>query len=366
MTNRLPVSADDPASPFVLDFVAALKQQGIEPSVFTSKIGEPDGSLDFPVHRFAWGEDKRTLSELPLYRIASWEKIRNYFKCGKQALIEHVRSNQYDHILALWALPSGWFAQQAHLATGIPYSIWSLGSDINVWASRPYAGRKIREALAGATALFADGDNLAEKVEKISGRECRFLPSMRTFDFETLRLRREKFFLYLGRIEKSKGVFDLLKAFSRIKQDIWDYRLLYIGDGSALPKLRKQVANLRLRGKVHLLGRVPVEEIVDYLQRARALVIPTHSDSIPLVFGEALQTRTPMIVTEVGDLGTLVRDNKLGIVVPKKSIHSLTDAMVRMIVHEHDISTEARKLVNRFSPERAATTFLEVVNAAVK
>lgn len=357
------MSADDPASPFVLDFVKALKKQGVEPSAFTSEIGQADGSLEFPVHRFSWGEDRRTLSELPLYRIASWEKIRNYFKLGRQALIEHLKTSQYDHILALWALPSGWFAGEAHKELGIPYSIWSLGSDINVWASRPLAGRMIREGLKSAQALFADGDALAEKVEKISGRECHFLPSMRTFVFPTIRLRREKFFLYLGRIEKSKGVFDLLKAFSKIKQDIWDYRLLYIGDGAALPKLKKQVAKMKLRGKVHVLGRVPVEEIVDYLQRTRALIIPTHSDSIPLVFGEALQTATPMIVTEVGDLGTLVRDNKLGIVVPRKSTDHLTDAMVRMIVNEHDITAEARKLVNRFSPDRAATRFLEVVNA---
>ncbi len=363
MTNRLPVSADDPASPFVLDFVAALKRQGIELAAFTSEIGQADGTLDFPVYRFSWGEDKRTLSELPLYRIASWEKIRNYFKLGRQALVDHLKTNQYDHILALWALPSGWFAQQASHETGIPYSVWALGSDINVWASRPLAGKMIRGALKEATALFADGDALAEKVEKISGKECRFLPSMRTFDLPTTNKRREKFFLYLGRIEKNKGVFDLLKAFSKIKRDIWDYRLLYIGDGSALLKLKRQATRMKLRGKVHILGRVPVDEIFDYLQRARALVIPTHSDSIPLVFGEALQTATPLIVTEVGDLGTLVRDNKLGIAVTKKSISSLTDAMVRMIVHEYDVTAEARRLVNRFTPDRAATTFLEVVNA---
>lgn len=161
----------------------------------------------------------------------------------------------------------------------------------------------IRRALRSATGLFADGDELAEKVSRLAGRHCHFLPSLRVLPFDTLRLTREKFFLYLGRIEKSKGVFDLLKAFSRIKQDIWDYRLLFIGDGAASAQLRKMVERLKLRGKVHILGQIPFEEVVDYLQRARALVIPTHSDSIPLVFGEALQTATPMIVTDVGDLG---------------------------------------------------------------
>ncbi len=128
----------------------------------------------------------------------------------------------------------------------------------------------VRDALADATALFADGDELAEKVHRISGRECQFLPSLRQFNYRMLPIPREKFFLYLGRIEKSKGVFDLLRAFAMLKQDIWDYRLLYIGEGSAAAKLKKEIERLKVRGKVHLLGRAPVEEVINYLQRARA------------------------------------------------------------------------------------------------
>lgn len=332
-------------------------------TVYTSRIGEQTSSLPFDVVRFDWGETQRTLSELPLYRVATWELVKKHFDSGVQTLLQHLKSNRYDHILALWALPSGWFAYKAHKETGVPYSVWSLGSDINVWAQRPLAGKMIRVALSKATGLFADGDELAEKVKRLSGRECHFLPSLRLFDFQAQPIPREKYFLYLGRIEKSKGVLDLARAFSLLKQDIWDYRLLYIGDGSAVPKLKREIDRLKLRGKVHLLGRVPTDEVINYLQRARALVIPTHSDSIPLVFGEALQTATPMIVTNVGDLGTLVRDNKLGYVVQKKSVRALHDALVRAIVCDLDIKTAAKNLLERFAPAQAVRTFVDVVNA---
>ncbi len=366
ITNRLPVSAEDPASPFVLDFIKALTTAGVETSVYTSHIGEVATDLGFPVHRFDWGETRCTLSELPLMNWSTWQKIKRHFVSGKENLLHHLATHRYDHVLALWALPSGWFAQQAYLATGTPYSVWCLGSDINVWAQRPIAGRMVRDALADAMALFADGDELAEKVHRISGRECRFLPTLRQFNFRMLPMPREKFFLYLGRIEKSKGVFDLLRAFAMLKQDIKDYRLLYVGEGSATGKLKKEIERLEVRGKVHLLGRAPVEEVINYLQRARALVIPTHSDSIPLVFGEALQTATPMVVTNVGDLGTLVRDNKLGFVVQKKSIRSLNDALVRSMVSDLDIVQSSQRLLDRFSPQMAANTFLEVANASLE
>jgi glycosyltransferase involved in cell wall biosynthesis len=211
--------------------------------------------------------------------------------------------------------------------------------------------------------LFADGDELAEKVSSLCGRECHFLPSFHRFQGNIMAAARESFFLYLGRIEKSKGVFDLLRAFAAIKRDIWDYRLIFIGSGSQEEQLRAKVDKLRLRGKVHVLGRLPADEVVNFMQRCRALVIPTHSDSIPLVFGEALQTATPMVVTDVGDLGTLIRDNKLGFVARRKSVASLRDALIKMIVSEVNVTDPSRRLMQRFSPEMAVHRFLEVTGA---
>lgn len=362
LTNRLPSSSTDPASPFVVDFLHALCRDGVEPTVITAKIGATEPKFEFPVYRFDWGESDKTLSELNLLQPATWTKIRNYFSAGRDYVLDHLSKHDYDHILALWALPSGWFAYQAAQRFDIGYSIWALGSDINVWAKRPLAGRMIRRALRGASYLFADGDELAEKVTGICGRECHFLPSFHRFDEAILPTGREQFFLYLGRLEKSKGIYDLLKAFAAIKRDIWEYRLIFIGTGSQEKKLRARAKALGLRGKVHVLGWLPPDEVLNFLQRARALVIPTHSDSIPLVFGEALQTATPLVVTDVGDLGTLVRDNKLGFVARRKSVSSLHDALVKMIVSEIKVTTTARHLMERLSPERAVDKFLEVTS----
>jgi glycosyltransferase involved in cell wall biosynthesis len=356
----LPSSSADPASPFVVDFLQALRRAGVEPAVITAKIGGTEPRFEFPVYRFDWGESEKTLSELNLLRPASWTKINNYFSAGCDCVLEHLGNHEYDHILALWALPSGWFAYQAAQHFDTEYSIWSLGSDINIWAKRPLAGRMIRRALRGASHLFADGDELAEKVTRICGHECHFLPSFHRFDEAILPAGREQFFLYLGRLEKSKGIYDLLKAFAAIKRDIWEYRLIFIGTGSEEKKLRAKAKSLGLRGKVHVLGWLPQDEVLNFLQRARALVIPTHCDSIPLVFGEALQTATPLVVTDVGDLGTLVRDNKLGFVARRKSVSSLHDALVKMIVSEIKIARAAQRLMEHLSPERAVEKFLEV------
>ena len=118
-----------------------------------------------------------------------------------------------------------------------------------------------------------------------------------------------------------------------------------------------------MQGKVHVLGFIPTGEVIDYLERARALVIPTHADSIPLVFGEALQTATPVIATEIGDLGDLVREHGLGLVVQPNSVSQLRDALVKMMLQEYNIAAPAADLVGQLSPEAAVARFLEVTNA---
>jgi glycosyltransferase involved in cell wall biosynthesis len=334
----------------------------VQTAVVTPRIGSAESRLGLPVYRFAWGESDRTLSELNLLAPASWRKIKAHFTAGKRFLFEHLTQHTYGHVLAMWAAPSGWFAYQAWRRFNLDYSIWALGSDVNVWARRPIVGGMIRRAVRNAAHLFADGDELAEKVTALSGRQCHFLPSFHRLPGKLLPCARERFFLYLGRIEKSKGVYDLLRAFAGIRRDLRDYRLVYVGSGSQEDSLRGKIKKLGLRGKVHMLGRVPAAEVVNFLQRARALVIPTHSDSIPLVFGEALQTATPLVVSDVGDLGTLVRDNKLGFVAAPRSVSALRDALVKMIVSDIDISEQAGRLTGRLSPERAVAKFLEVVN----
>jgi glycosyltransferase involved in cell wall biosynthesis len=283
-------------------------------------------------------------------------------RTGGSALVDFLNRNSFDHILALGAFPAGSILAQVAAITGSTFSIWSLGWDIDLWANRLAFGRQVRQALRRATALFAAGDRLAEKVTGICGRECHFLPTFRRLHYKMLPMTREKFFLYVGALDKSKGVFDLLRAFARIKKDIWDYRLLIVGNGSQADKVQRCIKALKLRGKVHTLGEIPNEELINYLQRAKALIIPSHSESIPLVFGEAVQTATPMVVTDVGDLGTLVRDNGLGFVARRKSPASLADAMVRMMVADLDIRVNAKHLVERFAPENAAQTFLSAVS----
>lgn len=357
VTESLPVSADDYRGAWILDFIAALHKRGVQTEIFTTAAQSHDDSINLTVHGFPWHTPAFTASSAAV-RLTSYLKIRELLQTSSRALASHLEAQHYDYILALGAFPMGWITAGATEVNNIPFTIWLFEPDIGLWARRFLYGRMIRRTLRRAKALFADGDKLCEMTTGIGDRECLFMPTLRRFHYKMLPIQREEVFLYVGALETHKGIFDLLKAFARIEQDIWDYRLLVVGTGSKADKVQRSINSQGLRGKVHLLGNLPNEELINYLQRARALVIPSHTDSIPLVFGEALQTATPMVVTDAGDLGSLVHDNKLGFVARRKSPASLADAMVRMMVSDLDIRVNARHLMERLSPENAVQTFL--------
>jgi len=105
-------------------------------------------------------------------------------------------------------------------------------------------------------------------------------------------------------------------------------RLHVVGGGSLEGELRKQIAADGLQEAVLLHGSLPTEELTSYLLACDAVVIPSRSESIPLVFGEAVQAGKPLIVTDVGDMGDLIRKYGGGVVVPPQSPQQLAEEIV--------------------------------------
>jgi glycosyltransferase involved in cell wall biosynthesis len=266
-----------------------------------------------------------------------------------------------DYLLALWAIPSGYFARYISQRTGIPYSLWCLGSDVYRWAHKPGFGLVTRQVLSGADHLFGDGFDLCQKVEELTGRECQFLPSARKRERGTI-LPKAEFnrFFYLGRLERAKGVEDLLIAFSYLAKKK-PATLEIAGWGSMEKELPKRIAELRLEGKVTFLGKISEKEAVTYLRRASCVVIPSHSDSIPLVLTEAVACGTPVVATDVGDLGYLVRKFNLGKVVPARDPKALCEALMQFMHERRNYDPASSGLLDILDVNKAADDFLRKI-----
>ncbi len=361
ITNRYPASPEDSASPFVKDFIEAVRERGITVSVFTPEyiVDKPDN--DPEVFRFPWYGSAVPIGSLDYRNPMNWLKLVNFLYCGRKAAMPFVVTYDVDYLLALWALPSGYFARYISQRVGIPYSVWCLGSDVYKWSERPLFGYTTRQVLLGADHLFGDGFDLCQKVEELSGRECRFLPSARRREKRSVlpKTNYNRFF-YLGRLEREKGLDDLLLAFSYVVKKK-PAVLEIAGWGSLAKELPRRIAELKLDDEISYLGKVSEQEAAMYLRRASCVLIPSHSDSIPLVLTEAVASGTPVIAADVGDLGYLVRKFNLGKVVPPRDPKNLAEAMFAFMQERRNYDPASSGLLDLMDVNRAANEFLKVL-----
>jgi len=111
--------------------------------------------------------------------------------------------------------------------------------------------------------------------------------------------------IYVGRIERNKGVFDIAaiaqslrgRSRGRISFDL-------CGHGGALQELRAIVAKQGLDDVVHVHGRVPRSKLFELLERAHAVIVPTRSDfceGLPAVCAEAVLCGLPIVTSRLSN-----------------------------------------------------------------
>lgn len=101
---------------------------------------------------------------------------------------------------------------------------------------------------------------------------------------------------YLGRLDPSKGVKELIEAFKKYKLSFPDSKLLLnIAGGGTLEKFFKEMTN-EIDG-IRFLGPLKYSEIDDYLCNSHFTVIPSLFDNLPTVGLESLMNATPLLIS---------------------------------------------------------------------
>jgi len=146
-------------------------------------------------------------------------------------------------------------------------------------------------------------------------------------DYEISRIAEyQKYILYVGRIEKEKGVFDLLDACSEALSIMPDLSIVYIGKGSALEELKKTAERLKLTNKVRFLGYINHEKIVAIIKNSTLLVAPTRKEFPEgrcMSVMEGLILGVPVVAPDFGPFPYLIRHNINGLLYAPNSTPDL-------------------------------------------
>ena len=136
--------------------------------------------------------------------------------------------------------------------------------------------------------------------------------------------------LFLGRLGKRKGSYDLLNAAAQIAPSRPDLQLLLGGDGE-LAEVGARAAELGLADKVELLGWVQGEDKVRLLATAVLYVLPSYNEGLPVSVLEAMAAGLPILTTPVGGIPEAVTDGVEGFLVEPGDVRALADRLERLL-----------------------------------
>jgi glycosyltransferase involved in cell wall biosynthesis len=206
----------------------------------------------------------------------------------------------------------------------------------------------LRALTQGARGRYADGVVLADDFARIAGLPIEFLATSRVVvPPPGVSVGEGGYYLYLGRYHPNKGIDILIEAIGLARSRLpADFRLRAHGFGPLEDAVRARTRELGLESMVEILGPTNAGEVETILRRARGLVIPSRIESVPLVLSDGLQMELPLLVTDVGDMGTLVRKYDAGVVC-KPEASDMANALVRFVTEPPSRgSTALRELLD--------------------
>jgi glycosyltransferase involved in cell wall biosynthesis len=136
--------------------------------------------------------------------------------------------------------------------------------------------------------------------------------------------------LFLGRLGKRKGIYELLDALAAVKGQGTEFRLVAAGDGEIAEVVAK-AHELGLSSNVEVPGWIDEHRKGDLLRSADLFVLPSHAEGLPMSLLEAMAAGLPVVCSSVGGIPTAVTDGLEGIIVPPGDINALADALTRLL-----------------------------------
>lgn len=306
--------------------------------------------------RMGWRSDRGVLRHLAYaaeaFVLANWSK-----RDGVQQLHAHFGTN------------SAAVAMLASKISCIPYSFTAHGSEEFEKAPLLSLDLKLRHSLfAVAVSSFGRSQLMRwsspEQWSKIVVVHCGLDSYFLECDVPPLTSARR--LVCVGRLGEHKAQLVLVEAARRLKESGVHCEVVMVGDGPMRPLVEAAIRRGGLERQITITGWVPSERVRAEIVAARALILPSFSENMPVVIMEAMALGRPVISTYIAGIPELVQPGITGWLVPSSDEAALAAAMREVlaapieqltamggagrarIIERHNALTEAKKLKHLF------------------
>jgi glycosyltransferase involved in cell wall biosynthesis len=143
--------------------------------------------------------------------------------------------------------------------------------------------------------------------------------------------------LYTGRIDKLKGLFELVEATASLKQCSHNVMLNIVGwesiDGNPVEQqLKELAAKLGISSALVFHGKKKIGEQLNAMYRmADIYVIPSYEEGFPRTIWEAMANSLPVVATTVGAIPHYLKNETDAMLIAPKSTNEITEAIEKLI-----------------------------------
>ncbi|WP_291136217.1 glycosyltransferase family 4 protein [Flavobacterium sp. UBA7663] len=152
--------------------------------------------------------------------------------------------------------------------------------------------------------------------------------------------------LYIGTIIRKKGVLELPEIFNKVRNQFPEAKLVLIGGDSgdvvtgnkSTWELVKQQFHKQDLEQVSYLGKIPYNEVQDYIKKANVCVFPTYAETLGMVTIESMAMKKAVVNSNIGWAQELMEDGKSGFLVHPAN-HELFAQKISTILNDTDCNT---------------------------
>jgi len=166
----------------------------------------------------------------------------------------------------------------------------------------------------------------------------------------------------VGRLSEEKGHIYLLQAFEMLCKELPNVKLLFVGDGILKKELQAATIKLHMENKVIFAGTR--DDIPELLNVMDIFVLPSLVEAMPMALLEAMASIRPIIATNVGSVGKLIKNNETGILIEPGDPVAIKNSIIALFQNSENASALALKsfenVKNNFSSENMVKKYVSL------
>ncbi len=180
---------------------------------------------------------------------------------------------------------------------------------------------------------------------------------------------------FIGSLYRWEGVAWLVRAVAELRRRGTACKLLIVGDGEEMPAVREALREWNAQDFIHIVGRVPHEEIERYYSVVDVLVSPRHSIRLtelvtPLKPLEAMALGKAILGSDVGGIRELVQPEKTGVLYRADNVDDFCEQAKRLLSQtglQRKLGEEAREFILREKDWKAlAQRYIGIYDFAIR